>query len=534
MNRLLLITASILSIVSCSHERYEILTESQPVEVSLCAREAALRDFAILLSKAVYNEPELRAFIKHEALKKYDKDYDVFYPWVKNEEVVSGRTLFDILSKYDSNQSLDIIEQIVPMLTILVPDWTWVHENCFGPNKWNLTEDSVGVGYRTSSMKHEVFCNGVLDCVLDKLEFPSAPTLIVKENERMKIISSTKGIGYIFDYSDPEYNGMNADNNIRTKYYDEYHDYYLDYSTVNYDIPVSSLPYRLEGVLSETSVNNNLKQRDYLYYDMTALRDSGVVNNHYKERLLKFKVNPNSRYWFDDTNNTDLDFDSELFTANFWGTSVGSMSQAQIQDHTWGEGALDFRIEIYGKNGLIHNTPMHVPFEDVFSVKKVRERTRYRDNGRYKSRYYYIGIDRENYTDVSSWVEPKWILLDNLKLFTWDISNQAMDYMVYFKEEDVSNTTTYQRVVGYTIATNFKTTVGAVIEILKLGYDMGASASYNESNTYTVTINEKDDDMGCVQVHYGDPIITAITGNNATLYRYNTQCVDFVVLPVYE
>ena len=40
--------------------------------------ENAFKEFSIILSKAVCNEPELRSFLKEEALKQFDCDYDVF------------------------------------------------------------------------------------------------------------------------------------------------------------------------------------------------------------------------------------------------------------------------------------------------------------------------------------------------------------------------------------------------------------------------------------------------------------------------
>lgn len=45
--------------------------------------EEAQQQFAEILSKAVYNHAELRAFLKAQALKQFDNDYDVFYPLVK-------------------------------------------------------------------------------------------------------------------------------------------------------------------------------------------------------------------------------------------------------------------------------------------------------------------------------------------------------------------------------------------------------------------------------------------------------------------
>ena len=65
------------------------LNELKSSETTTMDAESAKREFAKILSKAVSNEPSLRSFIKAEALKQFDKDYDVFYPFVK-DQVIDG------------------------------------------------------------------------------------------------------------------------------------------------------------------------------------------------------------------------------------------------------------------------------------------------------------------------------------------------------------------------------------------------------------------------------------------------------------
>ena len=55
--------------------------------------------FSKILSKAVSNNSDLRAFIKEEALKMTDNDYDVFYPLVKNKKVTADKTFKEILNE---------------------------------------------------------------------------------------------------------------------------------------------------------------------------------------------------------------------------------------------------------------------------------------------------------------------------------------------------------------------------------------------------------------------------------------------------
>ena len=54
------------------------------------ANQSAQVKFVEILSKAVYENAELREFLKDEASVKFDKDYDVFYPFAKDKDVVDG------------------------------------------------------------------------------------------------------------------------------------------------------------------------------------------------------------------------------------------------------------------------------------------------------------------------------------------------------------------------------------------------------------------------------------------------------------
>lgn len=82
---------------SCTKEYVKTIDEAEP-QVILNDNERSLSDFAVILSKAINQEPELREFIRNEALKQFDKDHDVFYPFVKDAMVAGDKTFRDILA----------------------------------------------------------------------------------------------------------------------------------------------------------------------------------------------------------------------------------------------------------------------------------------------------------------------------------------------------------------------------------------------------------------------------------------------------
>lgn len=96
------------------------LNEVKSSETTTMDAESAKKEFAKILSKAVYNEPSLRTFIKTEALKQFDRDYDVFYPAVKDKIVIDGLSFHDLLLKYCENpEVLETIEKKLPLLNLL-------------------------------------------------------------------------------------------------------------------------------------------------------------------------------------------------------------------------------------------------------------------------------------------------------------------------------------------------------------------------------------------------------------------------------
>ena len=154
----------------CLNEAQEELTE-----------ENHLAAFSKILSKAVYENEELRLFIKESAASQFDCDYDVFYQYVKGKIVSNGKTFRDILSEYDTNDELTEIEVASPLLTILVPDWSWI--GAFSIHDWDTSISEVSVGFSQNGNHHIIYLNGEYAATLEAEEIPEQPTLIVKENE---------------------------------------------------------------------------------------------------------------------------------------------------------------------------------------------------------------------------------------------------------------------------------------------------------------------------------------------------------------
>jgi hypothetical protein len=76
---------------------------SLPVNDELKKNESVFQDvnadmslFSLTFNKALVNE-DVRIFLKEEALKKFDGDYDILYQNVKNLKLKSGKTFEETL-----------------------------------------------------------------------------------------------------------------------------------------------------------------------------------------------------------------------------------------------------------------------------------------------------------------------------------------------------------------------------------------------------------------------------------------------------
>lgn len=104
MKRIFLTLIVVSTLFSCTNEIDEISPSPKEkqsvVESAKMKRSEAQKNFAKLLSKAVYNNIDIRRFLKDEAIRQFDRDYDVFYPLVKNKIVSNDKTFREILLSY--------------------------------------------------------------------------------------------------------------------------------------------------------------------------------------------------------------------------------------------------------------------------------------------------------------------------------------------------------------------------------------------------------------------------------------------------
>ncbi len=525
------IVASILTIVASSCMK-DVEKADGPV-VETIADSTAFRMFAQILSEAATEDEELRVFIKDEALRKFDKDYDVFYPKVKYIYLKGGKTFREHLLKYTTEQRLVQIERAVPKLTILVPDWSWLSD--FSAKSWDTTDDKVYVGYAQDWERKTVFLDGHVAFKLDKGEVLGSPTLIVKDNERIKYVSpTTKGEEPYIEFASSAFDGRDEDMSRGRKWTETTID--LPYETLDDFVPEKDIYPELIAAYNEfkTYPIESACQRDYVYYGMNHQNtNAGVLKGHICERFYRFRVTPNAYRTMSDqydlgTIQNDPKLHDEEKKHN---KSHYKEFEKDIEDKIWSEGSFEFRFSFYiiSDKGETIGPSMELPWsvspKELYDLKCVRKKYK-KQTAVASGEYIYKFLPED--------LNPKWVYLENIKLPSWNISNDANSLVVNVEEWDEGEETVETKSVNCKFSHNFNWKADASAEgtydgvnvKTSFGVSGGNSAETTKSYTITVKRTSGSDPLGTGMISYDDKIIDSPATkiiDGKTISGYNVQ-----------
>lgn len=487
--------------------------------------EVVYADFATVLSKAMYCEPSLRSFIKQEALRKFDCDYDVFCPWVFDTNI-DGRTFIQILEKYDSCDCLNSVLKVLPKLTILVPDWSWVNENCFSIHNWDTNNKEVTIGYQSNNGTCEVYYNG---CHFETIEpgvFTSAPLLILKQNERMVATHDTKSqeVNYSFLFE-----SFNNTENAETKVGGTYHyPINFQYEEVNDSLDNSTLHGRVGQAYNICHSTQGLPQRDYIYYSLLSPTDSGHVDFNCHEVIKKIKFT-NIGGWAQDRNVPDPDY----VLKDYWLQGNNNLyDNNTLKNLLWAEGDIEVVFNIFNGGEQPIRFARSLSINDAFNVIHVENVRKYNWVGALQNSHYYV-----DWTCFS----PKWVDV-NWMLPVWDLSRYPREFRIQAYETDGNSEYTETITEEYSYSSNFKWNVGIEgsfpLDSIKAGVKVGAEGTTTDSEkiqkTTTCSYHYSDDFLGETIVDYRDNVILSQGATKSLVRVYHLGNVDVMFLPVMD
>lgn len=502
---------------SCTKEPQ--ITQEQASYVKVIDEDTALRNFSVALSKAVCSEQSVREFLKKEALKQVDNDYDVFYPFVKDSQVDGSRTFSDVISQYLEGDIKEI-ETAVPTLNILVPDMTWLDPQGFCAERWDTSDQRASVTYkRSGSNDKELFVNGYAMGEIESGTIPGGTVLVVKSSERIVADVPTKGAEPTYRFVDDAFDAsknepLTKDIRYTGKYTFEWYASQNEEDSsdsisgdILYDInPDIMVAFNL------FNWNRNACHNDYIYYGMTSSDEVGVLNTDVRPMLFRFKVNPDSfDALFDDTEGNDRRFSDCLDTDDNGGRRP-EPSVEQVYDALWAEGALEIAIDVYGNdsNNKIVQLDKHVydvKAKDLFTVKDcaISKETWWSTMFKWYITWQYKMNRRDGSTLASKWYYPK----DRIVFPTLDLVENSSYYVHVYEIDSKPEVDKVISITSRRSSSNSNAVTKSENGSVKK-QRIGWSSADETVKTENIKIRwrEDNDEMGTFQVRYSDKCIS--------------------------
>lgn len=478
-NRNILIILILLVVVSCSNDKYDIVDSSSLNSEDNIENVNYLKNrFSFALAQVLFENEDVRALIKEEALKQFDYEYDVLYLLVYDKPLSGGKTLEELLLKYLSKRELSSLLKKIPTLTIFVPSLPY---DTFSAESWNVKSDIPFVAYKNEESQILYIDNeGIIKEIFHD-EIPVFPIVVVKPSERVllqsamvrsasdaTVLRAGNGMNFVFQYEE-----FNNKSKINTR------------STL--------IPNNYEKIYDakNKSDENGIWQRDYIYYNISTKDGIGIFQKNISECLYSFELqgDPNAIYRViadqdDDPKYRPKGQGRHPVRGQDWGTEM-----------YWYAGNFEFIVKIYvSSTQLISNEiikAISINPTELFELELQSS-----GSGRNSNPMRVIGIKKIK----------KYYLPQPLPLFDWNIENFSTSIKISIEERDDKSTVQNTIETTTNFATNFEFNA-SFGEKTKIGAKYGASASITQKVATTITRHLDSDPLGDVVVNFGDDVV---------------------------
>lgn len=543
----LLLLAGVMA-VSCLKDDQFNYSEAKPVEV--VGKQTAMRNFSVALSKVVCTNESAREFLKAEALKRVDNDYDIFYPFVKNQPISDGCTLRDLLvNELGGEAMMEKIEKMMPTLTVYVSDVTWLDPDGFCAEKWDTSLPQAAVSYEGGDgICHELYSNGYYLGKIEPGTIPGGPVLIVKENERIVASVPTKTGDVTYSFVSDVFDGSKKE--IVTKNNRHTGKYTLswiagqepeDNSDIMSADVLNALNPEIIKAYNYFKDDSYALQNDYIYYGMTPESPVGRLRNDVRSKIVRFKISPRAfEALFDDKTpgEKECNFVNSFETDDNGKGYKMQPSIATIYSKLWTEGALEIHVNtmIADKNsqpGTYADFYYNVKAKDLFTLKEKSIKKEQWGAAAFKwyITWKYTIVSRDEKTLVSKWYYPEY----TPDLPVWDLVGNS-SYFIIASEKDAGTTTTktYTAVTKKASATTTKLGIEGNAKDLSIKGEFGWTNSDETAVTSTTTLSwtEGSDDMASLTINYRDKYIESqVSPTEYKVKSYETERFTVTILP---
>lgn len=532
-----------LGLSSCNHEleTNQITKHESVINFQDESKEQSMIHFANILSKASYANKSVRAFLKAQALKRIDNDYNVFYPLAK-DELIDGKNSFrSALLQFTDEEKLSQIEANLPLLNIYIPDFT---------SKGITALDTEDMEIPVLAGR-SLYVNGEYVDSIPENTLPGYHLFVVTESGSIQLSNSvTRSANslsgsryeYVADCFNP---AISREEKLVTRSNDnpEY-----DAPSRKHDsegeIPVEEL----DDVLVEAyknSMTNRRMTRSMMYYGMKNINDApSTLRGDVHECIFRFKIAPGSFEELQRVATGDYPEFSQQRKNLIYKTHVSQdkhpLSRTEILNKMLTGRAFCFLFQLEGQvNGnIVRSEEMKVYArpEQLFNFRiswSKRHKTAFR-----RSRYYYDLIVKE--------AKPKWFYpLDHshdTRLNRWDITRDPLAKRIKIflinPDEGTTETRKEEYEVTLTTAQNVELTAEADIDsVVKLGANGKLGKTHVERRLVSTEYTLKKNNMFIDEFYFDffeDYPISELTDKNTYVLpaRKGKGIIEMSILPI--
>lgn len=531
MRKLFFIIASMFLMFACTQEEHNSLPTVNNEVSTLSTSEAQVK-FAKILSKAASDNIEVRRFLKEEATKQFDNDYDIFYPLVKDKIVTDNKSFREILLSYcDNEKELSEIEQSQLLLNILIPDLTIFWD--FNAEKWDVNNKEIVVMCRNDE-SNSMYENGENIGQMGKEEIPGFPCLVIKNNERLKVKNvNTRSGEATYEFISDAFDGSKTVENPSTRH-SERDDPLEATEDLTKGVPASEFKADIVEAWQELKGVKGAYQRDYIYYGIDKDNKPGVLDRNIREELYRFRIQADAFGTIADQT-TGNNKDPQLQTPS---QERRYLTNEEILKKIWNDGKFEIHFKSYiaadnTKEAMEHELAFSIDPRDLFSIEKVHVKHRNSTAFRHSKNYY--SVDLANLR--SKWYYPERNSESSNRVFTlpWDLYSKSLTIHLFVEENDDSQTieTTKTVVNEFVNKADFSIqgegSVGGIKLMSKLGY--GYSSTTTNTTSTKIETKVGSDNLGTLSFLYDNPIIKSESNGLYNLFNVYNGTVEATLIP---
>ncbi len=512
--------ASLWALASCTEDVLERDTAEQETASAVVTEDdvaSSKSRFAQVLSAAVAEHREVREFLKAEALKKFDKNYDVLYLSAK-DQMVGESTFEQILASYSSAEEIEQIELNVPLLNIYLTRTDFLG---ILPEDLDVDDCSTPVAVEEGDSV-AFYSGGQREFALPKGEIPDCHVLVVGENTRVAIEEPTGNKSLSarrFRFIDDAFDGSNDEQTLKSV------------SVAKANIGQRALDAYKFFYSEGGGITQKGLQRDYIYHGLTPKNTKGSLVMSVSEYIGFVKIPISAMYTFADSRSSSSDYADPYVTTEKIDRKGGGYTYDELVSKVWATGAFNFMFEVITANNSVASVS-YLPLtpDDLWTISYTH--TRKHKTWFHRTRNtYIIHVDK---------FEPKNVILKTpIDMGKWNVANESIYRYVRIREVDkgkeVTSKTVFDmdKMLSSGFSGDVKLCLGLKSEKKTEESTTGANVKVNSSNTIQITkeVTEKwtesSEELGLVRIYYYDPIIESITGNEPVIHTYNSGMVEF-------